>query len=398
MSASGPASASSSSLSFTTPPLIPCEKLLGASNYAGWAAAVELRFEGQGREDHLLKQYKNIPTKDQASCKQVDASICSVLWYSIDAKLQVQFQRRHGYAKLRGKLDSLIADFDALMRFTDSVDKHAEQRGKFFMVLALAGLPPELDSVPNQIWSSATVPSYDTVFSQLLLQLLLLSMCRLTLLHLSQILINGVAEAEDVEIIGIDPVNGNPIAFVSQSSSLGPWILDSGGSDHMSASDQLYALTCLAFLVDLIHGRAFTPPFVDDGLIEVVGFRDAWHGLVLLAPNGHGTRLAQAKRIRFEFHKGAADHTYMRIDGEPWKQPLPVDDDTVLVEISHHGQVNMLATHESKSKSVYDPSSPHHNDAEEDDNEEDSLADEFRKFGAADTFKIPDEVDIAHLS
>ncbi|WJX73963.1 Diacylglycerol kinase 5 [Trifolium repens] len=145
--------------------------------------------------------------------------------------------------------------------------------------------------------------------------------------------------------------------------------------------------------------RGFTPPFVDDGLIEVVGFRDAWHGLVLLAPNGHGTRLAQAKRIHFEFHKGAADHTYMRIDGEPWKQPLPVDDDTVLVEISHHGQVNMLATHESKSKSVRDPSSPHHNDAEEDDDDdEDSLADEFRKFGAAETFKIPDEVDIAHLS
>lgn len=143
--------------------------------------------------------------------------------------------------------------------------------------------------------------------------------------------------------------------------------------------------------------RDFTPPYVDDGLIEVVGFRDAWHGLVLLAPNGHGTRLAQAKRIRFEFHKGAADHTFMRIDGEPWKQPLPVDDDTVLVEISHHGQVNMLATHESKSKSVYDPSSPHHNGAEEDD-DEDSLADEFRKFGAAETFKIPDEVDIAHLS
>jgi hypothetical protein len=39
--------------------------------------------------------------------------------------------------------------------------------------------------------------------------------------------------------------------------------------------------------------RDLTPPYVDDGLIEVVGFRDAWHGLVLLAPKGHGTRLAQ---------------------------------------------------------------------------------------------------------
>ncbi|KAG6521149.1 hypothetical protein ZIOFF_018215 [Zingiber officinale] len=71
--------------------------------------------------------------------------------------------------------------------------------------------------------------------------------------------------------------------------------------------------------------RDLTRPYVDDGLLEVVGFRDAWHGLVLLAPNGHGTRLAQAHRIQFEFHKGAADHTFMRIDGEPWKQPLPAD-------------------------------------------------------------------------
>jgi diacylglycerol kinase (ATP) len=42
-----------------------------------------------------------------------------------------------------------------------------------------------------------------------------------------------------------------------------------------------------------VEERELTAPFVDDRLIEVVGFRDAWHGLVLLAPNGHGTRLAQ---------------------------------------------------------------------------------------------------------
>ncbi|XP_050205537.1 diacylglycerol kinase 5-like [Mercurialis annua] len=146
--------------------------------------------------------------------------------------------------------------------------------------------------------------------------------------------------------------------------------------------------------------RDLTPPFVDDGLIEVVGFRDAWHGLVLLAPNGHGTRLAQAHRIRFEFHKGAADHTFMRIDGEPWKQPLPGDDDTVVVEISHLGQVNMLATHDCKSKSVCDPSSPSSHDDEDDDSneEETEQGEEWKKFGAADTFKIPDGVEIAHLS
>ncbi|WZZ83017.1 hypothetical protein YC2023_103589 [Brassica napus] len=146
--------------------------------------------------------------------------------------------------------------------------------------------------------------------------------------------------------------------------------------------------------------RDLTPPFVDDGFIEVVGFRNAWHGLVLLAPNGHGTRLAQANRVRFEFRKGAADHTFMRMDGEPWKQPLPMDDETVMVEISHLGQVNMLATHDCRSRSMYDPSTPRHQE-EYDDNEDDSVAEEgeeYRKFGAADTFKIPEEVDISHLS
>ncbi|KAG6657901.1 hypothetical protein CIPAW_04G122200 [Carya illinoinensis] len=145
--------------------------------------------------------------------------------------------------------------------------------------------------------------------------------------------------------------------------------------------------------------RGLTRPFVDDGLLEIVGFRDAWHGLVLLAPKGHGTRLAQAHRIRFEFHKGAIDHTYMRIDGEPWKQPIPGDDDTVVVEISHLGQVNMLATENCRSRSVHDPTTPSHDDDEGDDsNEEDLTEEEFRKFGAADTFKIPDGVDISHLS
>ncbi|PKI51147.1 hypothetical protein CRG98_028434 [Punica granatum] len=104
--------------------------------------------------------------------------------------------------------------------------------------------------------------------------------------------------------------------------------------------------------------RDLTPPFVDDGLIEIVGFRDAWHGLILLAPKGHGTRLAQTSRVQFEVRKGARDHTYMRIDGEPWKQPLPVDHDIVIVDISHCGQVKMLATHLSHCESASDPSSP----------------------------------------
>ncbi|KAJ6314155.1 hypothetical protein OIU78_017753 [Salix suchowensis] len=100
------------------------------------------------------------------------------------------------------------------------------------------------------------------------------------------------------------------------------------------------------------------------------------HGLALLAPNGHGTRLAQAHRIRFEFWKGADDHTFMRIDGEPWKQPLPVDDDKVVVEISHRGQVTMLATPACRSRSVRDPSTCYQEEGSDSDEEDESWAED----------------------
>lgn len=92
----------------------------------------------------------------------------------------------------------------------------------------------------------------------------------------------------------------------------------------------------------------------------------------------------------------------MRIDGEPWKQPLPTDDETVVVEISHLRQVKVLTTPDCKSRSVHRPLITSNHDTLEDDSpeEEESIpeGEEWRKFGAADTFKIPDEVDMAHFS
>lgn len=112
----------------------------------------------------------------------------------------------------------------------------------------------------------------------------------------------------------------------------------------------------------------------------------------------------QANRVRFEFRRAEAEDTYMRIDGEPWKQPLPTDyDDAVIVEISHLGQVKMLATNDCKSKSIEDPSSlpsspVAHDDDRDSDRDDDSIADERRKVGAAETFRIPEDVDISRVS
>lgn len=92
----------------------------------------------------------------------------------------------------------------------------------------------------------------------------------------------------------------------------------------------------------------------------------------------------------------------MRVDGEPWKQPLPKDDDTIVIEISHQGQVTMLANEPCKSMSLSDPLSSHghndHSDEHKNDVDDEEWEDGRRKFGAAETFKLPDEIDIAHLS
>ncbi|KAK9072298.1 hypothetical protein SSX86_008731 [Deinandra increscens subsp. villosa] len=150
------------------------------------------------------------------------------------------------------------------------------------------------------------------------------------------------------------------------------------------------------------HVKEWTRPYVDDGFLEVVGFRNAWHGAVLYAPSGHGTRLAQARGIRFEFRKCATNHTFMRMDGEPWKQPLPKENGTVTIEISCCGQVKMLATGNHPSKSVNDPSTPcTPRDNERDSDEEEvieEISEEKEKFGAASSFQLPENFHISQVS
>ncbi|KAK2971763.1 hypothetical protein RJ640_002052, partial [Escallonia rubra] len=124
-----------------------------------------------------------------------------------------------------------------------------------------------------------------------------------------------------------------------------------------------------------LHSTDFSPLYVDDGLIE-------------------------ARKVRFEFKKDAVDHTYMRIDGEPWKQPLPMDDDSVVIEISHSGRVSMLANPPCPSKSIKAPPSSYGPDEDEDDSNAD-LEDNSEgrsKLDAAETLRSPEGFDLSRLS
>ena len=51
-----------------------------------------------------------------------------------------------------------------MMLFSTDVTQQEADRGKSFMVLALVGLPTELDSVRNQILANLGVPTMDTIF------------------------------------------------------------------------------------------------------------------------------------------------------------------------------------------------------------------------------------------
>ncbi|RVX12789.1 Retrovirus-related Pol polyprotein from transposon RE1 [Vitis vinifera] len=114
-------------------PMITSEKLVGSENYLSWSASVELWFMGQGYEDHLVTQEADIPEVER------------VQWRKIDA---------------RGVLDCDASYSD--------VGAQQTQLDKFFMVLTLIGLRPDLEPVRDQILGSSSVPSLDDVFARLL--------------------------------------------------------------------------------------------------------------------------------------------------------------------------------------------------------------------------------------
>ena len=67
-----------------------------------------------------------------------------------------------------GQVQAVMEEFETLMPVSASVSKQQEQRQKMFLVLTLAGLPHDLDSVRDQILASPTVPTVDELFSRLL--------------------------------------------------------------------------------------------------------------------------------------------------------------------------------------------------------------------------------------
>ena len=78
------------------------------------------------------------------------------------------------------------------------------------------------------------------------------------------------AAMQPTQLVVVITQSGNPIACISKSSSLGPWILDSGAYDHMSSNKSFFSqLTYLDSLPSVtmangsqikVHGIGQTHP------------------------------------------------------------------------------------------------------------------------------------------
>ncbi|XP_034680851.1 diacylglycerol kinase 5-like [Vitis riparia] len=96
--------------------------------------------------------------------------------------------------------------------------------------------------------------------------------------------------------------------------------------------------------------RNFKDPFVDDGLLEVICFKDAWHGNDFLPSKDRGECLVQVETIRFELYNSAVNNIHMSIDGNRWKHPLPIEDDNKVIEIYHSGKTKVVVNSNSRCK------------------------------------------------
>ncbi|RVW79509.1 hypothetical protein CK203_050049 [Vitis vinifera] len=120
---------------------------------------------GQGYEDHLVTPEDAIPDVDKAK------GLCTndiQRFYKVVSDIVHVRQQDMDLFTYIGRIASLKEEFLTLMPFTNGAKTQQIQTNKFFMVLTLIGLHPDLESVRDQILASPSVPSLDDVFARLL--------------------------------------------------------------------------------------------------------------------------------------------------------------------------------------------------------------------------------------
>ncbi|RVW83021.1 Retrovirus-related Pol polyprotein from transposon RE1 [Vitis vinifera] len=264
-------------------------------NYLSWSASVELWFMGQGYKDHFVTQEadileaKGLYTNDIQRLYKVASSIVNVRQQDMDLSTYI------------GQIASLKEEFLIVMPLTTDVGDQRTQIDKFFMVLTLISLRPDLETVCDQILGSSSIPSLDDVFACLLRISSTQTLPSDNTLD-SSVLVsqtnsrgrrsgnrgrsqrphctycNKLGHTRDrcYQLHGQPPrtahmaqssgpqspqppvpprlKTGNAFACLTHTSSLGPWILNYGASDHISGFGFAHPLPSLP-----LHSILYAP-------------------------------------------------------------------------------------------------------------------------------------------
>lgn len=73
---------------------------------------------------------------------------------------------------------------------------------------------------------------------------------------------------------------------------------------------------------EYLEKKGFVEAKLDDGLLEIFGFKQGWHASFVMVDLCSAKHIAQAAAIRFELRGGTWRECFMQMDGEPWKQPM----------------------------------------------------------------------------